>query len=670
MSDPIEKLTRLGDALEGAPMPLPASEIRARGDRIRRRRQTLVAGVSAAVVAAVAVPTVVLTVGGDDRSDAPVAPQPSISDSVPAAPLSAENLLTSGDAGKVYGSDSTWVDYSTYRGDGQGSYHPCATASFASLGAKPLYKREFNAVPSDTVTGWMTAIAGEFATADDAKAAYDQLSDELAACTANSDTVGKNYQLLAEEDVAVGIGDEAHRILASFVPYGTRGFNEELETGLVLAGNRLEVVVSGVGAQDYVEQMSAILPAAAQRLVLGGGGDLSTETPATWPTTIRADFPLTSGWPTDDGSSEYRLDPPNADNESMVVAALQACGNKVPPPGVIDRLTSSLSYGSASYRRELELFPTDQEAITFLAHVRAVYDGCRTEGSAPTITTTLGEGGIGDESIDVRRASDGVGRTAITAVRVGNGVVLDLVSDEGNGSDTDALATQAHENLADVVAALADLEGTSGSTDPSTPGPDDPARTSTVPSDFPLDLALGAPPADDGETSVSGPGPDIAGAEQETACGTVLTFPSSGTPDPAHELGYAVSGIEGYDGRTIHAYANAQDALDHMAQLRDQLQGCATDSAGDGLSDRIWRSFNSDTGYDSVTFGWYYEATANQGATAGNLFTVERVGNAIVTIQWGGEYSADTQAANAPDQVELAQRIGDQMDCDFSADGC
>ena len=58
MSDPIDKLSRLGDALEGAPMPLPASEIRARGDRIRHRKHAVIAGASAAVVAAVAIPVV------------------------------------------------------------------------------------------------------------------------------------------------------------------------------------------------------------------------------------------------------------------------------------------------------------------------------------------------------------------------------------------------------------------------------------------------------------------------------------------------------------------------------------------------------------------------------------------------------------------------------------
>ena len=73
MSDPIEKLNRLGDALEGAPMPLPASEIRARGDRIRRRKHAVIAGASAAVVAAVAVPVVALTFSGVRRRQAAAA---------------------------------------------------------------------------------------------------------------------------------------------------------------------------------------------------------------------------------------------------------------------------------------------------------------------------------------------------------------------------------------------------------------------------------------------------------------------------------------------------------------------------------------------------------------------------------------------------------------------
>ena len=46
-----------------------------------------------------------------------------------------------------------------------------------------------------------------------------------------------------------------------------------------------------------------------------------------------------------------------------------------------------------------------------------------------------------------------------------------------------------------------------------------------------------------------------------------------------------------------------------------------------------------------------------------------RVGNSILAIEWSGEYSAEYQATAAPDQVELAQLIGNAM-CLFSVEGC
>ena len=99
-------------------------------------------------------------------------------------------------------------------------------------------------------------------------------------------------------------------------------------------------------------------------------------------------------------------------------------------------MTTRLSYGSDAYVRELALFPTDQEAVTYVAQLRALYEGCPTDdqnGSPPTFTTEVGSGAIGDESAVITRASDGIGRVVINVVRVGNAVVVDLASDEGSG---------------------------------------------------------------------------------------------------------------------------------------------------------------------------------------------------------------------------------------------
>ena len=451
-----------------------------------------------------------------------------------------------------------------------------------------------------------------------------------------------------------------------------------LETGFVLSGSRLAVLTQEIPGQDYNwpeggTPVQRMLPDAALRLVLGNGTAEPTEDPTPsndWPTTIPSGFPLTSGWPENDGSSEFQLDEPSKDNQAMIPAGeLQACVFSAIDPGAVDRLTTRLSYGSDNYVRELELFPTDQEAVTYLAHLRELYEGCPTDdqnGTPPTFTTEVNPGAIGDESVVITRASDGVGRVVINVVRVGNAVVVDLASDEGTGDTVVDLATVTRENLADVVGAMTELQ--SGSSDP-TPDLSDPADITTIPADFPLDAEIGSPPVPDGEATVDGPGADVEGVRAQTACGAALAMPNGGNPDPEHELGYSIMAIEGFDGRTIRAYPTVQDALDQMALLRSQLQGCARDSEGDGLSDRLWRTFNNDTGYDSETFGYTYEIKNGVGAPAGQLYTVVRVGNAILAIEWSGEYSADYQAQAAPDHVELAQLIGNAM-CVFSVEGC
>ncbi|HEY0949453.1 hypothetical protein, partial [Nocardioides sp.] len=73
MRDPIEELENF--SVPGAPMtPLPASEVRRRGDRIRRRNNVLAGAAAVAVVAAIVTPIAVLADHDDSRSIQP-APQ-------------------------------------------------------------------------------------------------------------------------------------------------------------------------------------------------------------------------------------------------------------------------------------------------------------------------------------------------------------------------------------------------------------------------------------------------------------------------------------------------------------------------------------------------------------------------------------------------------------------
>jgi hypothetical protein len=190
-----------------------------------------------------------------------------------------------------------------------------------------------------------------------------------------------------------------------------------------------------------------------------------------------------------------------------------------------------------------------------------------------------------------------------------------------------------------------------------------------IPADFPLDAHLGRPPADDGEQTVQGPARDVVGARALTACGTPLSFPDGDRVDPEHELGYAVTSIEGYDGRTLQVFPSAQKAEALLEHLRSDLKGCGRDSGGDGLSDRLFATYDGETGDDSVTFGWTYEVTDGVGAPAGQLNTVARVGTAVVTVEWSSEGSAEYFAASVSRQQQLVALIAEDM-CVFTDAGC
>lgn len=682
MSDPIEKLTGLGDALEGAPMPLPASEIRARGDRIRRRRHAVLAGASAAVVAAVAVPVMAFTFDGDDAKEAPPVDN-SVSDPVPAptsASLSQSNLLT--DEQAIYpNGGADWRAAGTSEGDGQAAASPCQQSTMKGLGAGTVFQRDFEFVSTDTgevaPTLHFNEVIAEFPSVREAEAAYTEIRGWYDDCRP---TGSESYRAGEFSDVPigeVGLVGAAEVQVSSYGPVDEEidPFGEEswyLETGLVQIDDRIAVLTQLIHGQDYnwpegtpVFQMA---PDAATQLALGNEGQTAEPTPGVdWPTSIPAGFPLDSGWPEDDGNDEYRLDAPSADNQAMIPAGeLDACLFSPADPGATARLTTRLSYATDGYVRELQLFPSDREATSYVDQLRQLFGACPTDGTTPTFTTEVSDGAIGEESVVITRVGEEIYRTVINVVRIGNAVVVDLTSDEGLAADIDSLTVETSENLADVVAAVNDLQGGTPGDDP---GPDlsAPAGTTTIPDAFPLDRALDEPPVADSDTQVAGPDGTVDGVRPQTACGEPLSMPGRG--DPADRLGYSVSTIGGYDGRTLETYPTVQDALDRMEQLRAQLQGCERDDEGDGLSARLWESHSSDTGYESVTFGWTYEATEFQAASAGQLYTVVRVGNAILALEWGSEGSAQSQVDLAPDQVQLAKLIAAEM-CVFAAAGC
>lgn len=183
------------------------------------------------------------------------------------------------------------------------------------------------------------------------------------------------------------------------------------------------------------------------------------------PTVIPDDFPLTSGWAESDGSSEYRLTAPSRDHPSMVAdGQLTACDRTVDGGDPDDRLTTRLDWGSATYVREVQLFASVAEATAFVDSVEEVYRGCPTtdqDGAPPTMSTAVGQGALGDQSLVITRVGDMIYRVVLNVVRIGTATIVDIASDEGTSDTVMDLATETRENLADVIGATYELQSES-----------------------------------------------------------------------------------------------------------------------------------------------------------------------------------------------------------------
>ena len=197
----------------------------------------------------------------------------------------------------------------------------------------------------------------------------------------------------------------------------------------------------------------------------------------------------------------------------------------------------------------------------------------------------------------------------------------------------------------------------------STDRPDEGTGATAIPDGFPLASYPGEPPSRGPDTEIAGPGPDVAGVNPENLCGVgngILSYQPRGTD----RLGYSVSEPEGYDGRTLLAFPTAQDAIDEIELLREQLASCDRDRLEGTSEDRVWRTFEADTGYDAVTFGYTYD-----GPPGGALYTVVRVGNGVLALSWGGEYTAETLEDAVGGQLDTVGLITPEM-CVFTEAGC
>jgi hypothetical protein len=459
MSDPIRDLENFSTG--GTPMtPLPAAEVRRRGDRLRRRNTTLLSVAGAVAVAAVVATPLALRGGADDAGHDPgfatSSPSASVTTSTAVggawlAAIPEDFSLAEGlPARNEDGTDVGDLDRSRDQ-----RIELCGTTGWSQADGLDSASVSYTA-PEDTRTRSLTLYPDDTA----ADAALQQLQDTVAGCT--SEEVGGTEQVYAPFDHPAGEASYAWT-----QRFRTSG---QFDTGLVVhqavrVGNALLVTSSygEGGAGDSIDKVAEATASDADVVVramslFAEQPDAATRTPDPYtsepgtpqvepgPSTddgIPADFPIDAGLTTSEGDS---VDGPSARAEGVPEATF--CDVLAWPNGGDARLAVTAAVPEYYQGREVVRYASAAEAAAAIATLRRVVGDCpeqpQQDGSA--YLTTEREADTGHDSFAFSRAYDrGLGGEGYVFTRVGTAVLALYTSGE-----------TAPENMDKVVARLVD----------------------------------------------------------------------------------------------------------------------------------------------------------------------------------------------------------------------
>lgn len=446
MRDPIEDLQHFRS--EGTTVnPLPASEVRRRGDRMRRRNTALatVGGVAAAIVA-VGVPVGLVQAGssGDGREISPAPPSVTWLQEVPQGfPL---------DAGYGPGSATDEVAPAIPDACGTPFWSTDGTTDVAGAtvsGGEAFDARTLMVYPDDAAAE--RALAGiREAVADcpeqtepdegpDTTLVHEVLDQDLP--TEESFVFVQRARFddgLVSDATITGIGRSGNALLVD-QSYSSAGDDRSVETNLRLQLQR--------AATPYAAMcVFSATPCAAANGEDGqndeDGGDGGAQV-------VPDDFPLLDGWPTESEGGEFG--PAGPTRTALDVMEPEACGATAPVPAHTDLVRAAYSNPEDYRQRQLLTFATVEEANAYVDAVLAIFEDCfevETEEGTTRLTQRVDEvSDVGDRTggaiTRYERDGDPVpGMTTLLVVRVGSAVLLGEDQDDGSGGLEPEVAVQ------------------------------------------------------------------------------------------------------------------------------------------------------------------------------------------------------------------------------------
>ncbi|GAA4375663.1 hypothetical protein [Nocardioides caricicola] len=444
MPDPIDELENF--SIPGPPMnPMPAAEVRRRGDRIRRRNNALATVGGIAAVAVIATPFAVFAGGQSSPDDVDPAPAPQWSTTVPDSFDIA--ALPEGSTYSFEVVDGSTVDDVTL----------CGAPAFSTASNDPA------GPATDTVGATWTELESS-GTADRTLAVYAD------GATAQTALDGFRQAVLDCGQDRTGGVSTVNDVVDRAVPGAEDSFvyTNQVKNGALLfdmtayevarVGNALYVANShtSAGGDQAMDTVDLLIehsaPVLDQMCVFSIEGcdparpDASegVDEPTGLTGAIPDSFPLEKGLPTDPQGG-VGLEGPSHDLDLAVYNLennLRACGVAATGlPKAIDTLNAGFRSPAAAVLRQLRTFDSVDEAQAYAEGVMAPFASCTEDpegGVTKIYEVTPEEAGDHAASAMMRVEVDGepgVGYQLVQVVRVGQAVLQTLVVNDGEQLD-------------------------------------------------------------------------------------------------------------------------------------------------------------------------------------------------------------------------------------------
>lgn len=447
--DPLQQLASFG---AGGPVdPLPATEVRRRGDRRRARRTAVTGVVGAVAVLAVALPAGLYAARDGGGRSAP----PASSTSAP-TPL---RTTIPADFPILAGIDP--APESAAVEDGPGNLADVRICGRSVWPASALDRRAATLPGEESSPTWSRDLL-LFPTVSGAESAVRALASGLDRCP-------------SEELVEPALGGRTVDYLHVRVDHDVAGADQTLTwtddfadgghdgaiTQVVRVGNALAATrIAGTGTAYPPEELPTNAPSVD--LVRAMRIFASPESPETAPakvTEIAADFPLADGFP---AQSELGADGYAGPNRTIDPVAIEACGARLPDPGHRDRLLARYESAEDYRTRQLTTYADADAAVAASRAFVEAFGRCpvdpRPDDAGYVSEREVQDLSLGGESWALldRATMDGhatpFGSTALV-VRVGRAVLIEEQTGHA-GYPSARGVTELGDRLATPIAAM------------------------------------------------------------------------------------------------------------------------------------------------------------------------------------------------------------------------